>query len=72
GGFRAEGEKYAYGYRVAGYAVADVGVAYEQEHWRAGFNIKNLFDREYYTGGVKNAVALGDDRTMMMTLGYRY
>ncbi|TFY87088.1 TonB-dependent siderophore receptor [Pseudomonas nabeulensis] len=72
GGFRAEGEKYTYGYRVAGYAVADVGVAYEQEHWRAGFNVKNLFDREYYTGGVKNAVALGDDRTMMMTVGYRY
>ena len=72
GGLRAEGEKYAYGYRVAGYAVADIGVAYEQEHWRAGFNVKNLFDREYYTGGVRNAVALGDDRTMMMTLGYRY
>ncbi|KTC63415.1 IclR family transcriptional regulator [Pseudomonas fluorescens ABAC62] len=72
GGFRAEGEKYSYGYNIPGYAVADVGVAYEQEHWRAGFNVKNLFDKEYYTGGVARAVALGDDRTMMMTLGYRY
>ncbi len=72
GGFRGESEKYTNGYFIPGYAVADVGVAYEQTHWRAGFNIKNVFDKQYYTGGVARAVALGDDRTMMMTVGYRY
>ena len=72
GGVRGESERYTNGYFIPGYAVADAGIAYEQTHWRAAFNVKNLFDKHYYAGGLARAVALGDDRTMMMTVGYRY
>lgn len=72
GGLRGEGSRYTYGYDLAGYVVADAGVAYNAEHWRAALTVKNLFDKDYFAGGVRNAVALGDGRITLLTLGYRY
>ncbi|MCC3261829.1 autotransporter domain-containing protein, partial [Paenibacillus polymyxa] len=39
------------------------GVAYDAGRWRAALTMNNLFDKQYYAGGVRNAVALGDGRT---------
>ncbi|WP_144638015.1 TonB-dependent siderophore receptor [Bordetella genomosp. 13] len=72
GGLRGESTRHAYGYLIPGYVVADAGVAYNAEHWRAALTVRNLFDKDYYAGGLAQAVALGDGRTAMMTLGYRY
>lgn len=72
GTVRGESRRHAYGYEIPGYAVADVGVAYHAAHWRAALTVRNLFDKDYFTGGLRNAVALGDGRTAMLTLGYQY
>ncbi|EJL85253.1 TonB-dependent siderophore receptor [Herbaspirillum sp. CF444] len=72
GGVRGQSMQRTSGYRLPGYVVADAGVAYNAARWRAALNVKNLFNTEYYAGGVARAVALGDDRTIMLTLGYRY
>lgn len=72
GAVRGESPRHAYGYEIPGYAVADVGVAYHAAHWRAALTVRNLFDKDYFTGGLRNAVALGDGRTAMLTLGYQY
>ena len=52
--------------------LTDVGVAYNAARWRTALNVKNIFNTQYYAGGLANAVALGDDRVVMLTLGYRY
>ena len=72
GGVRGQGMQRTNGYRLPGYVLADVGVAYNASKWRAALNVKNLFNTDYYAGGLAKAVALGDDRTVMLTLGYRY
>lgn len=72
GGINAVSERYTSGYYLPGYAVANVGVAYGAEHWRAALNINNLFDRQYYAGGLRQAVALGNDRTALMSVSYSY
>lgn len=72
GGARGQGPAHAYTYALPGYTVADVGVAYNQAHWRVAFNIKNLLDQRYFVGGVAAAVAVGTPRTAMLTVGYRY
>lgn len=71
GGLRGQSKQYTYGYYLAGYVVADVGIAYEADHWRAAFNIKNLLNQQYFAGGLKAAVATGDDRNAMFTFGLR-
>lgn len=72
GGLRAEGSRYTYGYDIPGYLVADAGVAYDAGRWRAALTMNNLFDKQYYAGGVRNAVALGDGRTTLVSLALRY
>ncbi|OZI61876.1 TonB-dependent siderophore receptor [Bordetella genomosp. 11] len=72
GGVRGESSRHAYGYEIPGYTVADAGIAYNADHWRAALTVRNLFDKQYFAGGLRNAVALGDDRTVLLTLGYRY
>lgn len=72
GGVNAVSERFTNGYYLPGYAVANVGVAYGAEHWRAALNVNNLFDRDYYAGGLAQAVALGNDRTALMSLTYSY
>ncbi|WP_058362882.1 TonB-dependent siderophore receptor [Xanthomonas translucens] len=72
GGARAEGEKTAYGQRIPGYMVFDAGLAYRQGHWRYALNLKNVFDHDYYSGGLQRAVALGDPRTLLFSVGVDY
>ncbi|AFC85129.1 TonB-dependent receptor [Frateuria aurantia] len=71
GGLRGQSKQYTYGYYLAGYFVADAGIAYEAAHWRAAFNIRNLLNQHYFAGGLKAAVATGDDRNAMFTFGLR-
>ncbi|MCZ2495636.1 TonB-dependent siderophore receptor [Xylophilus sp. Kf1] len=71
-GVRGQGKAAAYTYTLPGYTVADVGVAYDTARWHAAFNIRNLFDQGYYTGGLAAAVAVGTPRTALLTVGYRY
>ncbi|WP_343722559.1 TonB-dependent siderophore receptor [Herbaspirillum seropedicae] len=72
GGVRGQSMMRTNGYTLPGYVLADIGVAYNAERWRTALNVKNVFNTEYYAGGLGKAVALGDDRTVMLTLGYRY
>lgn len=72
GGVHGQSRMRTNGYQLPGYVLTDIGVAYNAERWRAALNVKNLFNTEYYAGGLARAVALGDDRTVMLTLGYRY
>lgn len=72
GGLRGEGSRYTYGYDLPGYLVADAGVAYNAQRWRAALTVNNLLDKHYYAGGVRNAVALGDGRIALLTLSYRH
>jgi iron complex outermembrane receptor protein len=72
GGVHGQSMQRTNGYTLPGYVLADIGVAYNAERWRAALNVKNLFNTEYYAGGLARAVALGDDRSVLLTLGYRY
>ncbi|WP_438282395.1 TonB-dependent siderophore receptor [Pseudomonas alabamensis] len=72
GGLNAVGERYTNGYSLPGYTVVDAGVAYGTPHWRTALNVKNLFDQHYYAGGLAQAVALGNDRTAVMSVTYSY
>lgn len=71
-GIRGEGKKFAYSYDIPGYIVGDIGVGYTAARWRAALNLKNILDQRYYVGGVAAAVAVGNSRTVMLTMGYRY
>jgi len=72
GGVHGQSRQRTNGYSLPGYVLTDVGVAYNAARWRAALNVKNIFNTQYYAGGLANAVALGDDRVVMLTLGYRY
>ncbi|WP_322044410.1 TonB-dependent siderophore receptor [Paraburkholderia sp. J67] len=72
GGVRGQSNLYAYGYTIPGFVVSDVGVGYTAPRWHAALRLSNIFNKHYYTGGLSNAVALGDDRSVMLTLGYSY
>lgn len=61
-------------YKAPGYFTVDTKIAYETEHWRASFNVKNLTGEKYFVafpwfGG---QVAPGDGRAFYGTLAYRY
>lgn len=71
-GMRGQGRAFAYTYNLPGYVVADLGIGYSTARWHAAFNIKNLFDQRYFTGGLAAAVAVGTERMAMLTVGYRY
>jgi iron complex outermembrane recepter protein len=71
-GMRGESVRHAYGYEIPGYVVADAGIAYSAARWRAALTVKNLLDQDYFSGGLRSAVALGDGRGAMLTIGYRY
>jgi iron complex outermembrane receptor protein len=72
GGVRGQSNLYAYGYTIPGFVVSDVGVGYTAPRWHAALRLSNIFNKHYYTGGLSNAVALGDDRSIMLTVGYMY
>ena len=72
GGVHGQSRQRTNGYSLPGYVLTDVGVAYNAARWRTALNVKNIFNTQYYAGGLANAAALGDDRVVMLTLGYRY
>jgi iron complex outermembrane receptor protein len=72
GGLRAAGSRYSYGYTLPGYVTADIGVGYRLGRWDAALNLRNLLDKEYFAGGLQRAVALGDPRTLLFKIGFRY
>ena len=72
GGFHGQSMMRTNGYTLPGYVLTDIGIAYNAARWRAALNMKNIFNTQYYAGGLAKAVALGDDRNIMLTLGYRY
>lgn len=74
-GVRGESAKrgYSFSYTVPGYAVADLGVGYMASHWRAALNVKNVFDKAYYAGGLNNQVLpVGNPRVAMFNLTLNY
>lgn len=71
-GMRGQGKAAAYTYTLPGYVVAELGVGYGTARWHAAFNIRNLFNQRYFTGGLAAAVAVGTERMAMLTVGYRY
>ncbi len=61
-------------YKTPGYFTVDAKIAYETEHWRASFNVKNLTGEKYFVpfawfGG---QVSPGDGRAFYGTLAYKY
>ncbi|MFX5494115.1 TonB-dependent siderophore receptor, partial [Acinetobacter baumannii] len=66
GGVHGQSMMRTNGYTLPGYVLADTGVAYNAERWRAALNVKNIFNTHYYAGGLARAVALGDDRTILL------
>lgn len=74
-GMRAQSAKrgYTFNYTVPGYAVADLGVGYMASHWKAALNVKNVFDKAYYAGGLSNnIVPVGNPRTVMLNVALNY
>lgn len=74
-GARGESAKrgYSFSYTVPGYAVADLGFGYTASHWRAAFNVKNVFDKSYYAGGLNNNVLpVGNPRVAMLNVVLNY
>lgn len=72
GGLRAVGRRDTYGYTLPGYVTADLGVGYRLGRWDAALNVRNLLDKDYSAGGLQRAVALGDPRTLLFKVGFRY
>jgi iron complex outermembrane receptor protein len=61
-------------YQTPGYFTVDAKIAYETEHFRASFNVKNLTGEKYFVpfpwfGG---EVAPGDGRAFYGTVAYKY
>lgn len=74
-GVRGESAKrgYSFNYTVPGYAVADLSAGYVASHWRAALNVKNVFDKAYYAGGLNNNVLpVGNPRTVMLNVTLNY
>ncbi|WP_404994939.1 TonB-dependent siderophore receptor [Cupriavidus pauculus] len=74
-GARGESAKrgYSFSYTVPRYAVADLGFGYTAGHWRAAFNVKNVFDKSYYAGGLNNNVLpVGNPRVAMLNVVLNY
>ncbi|WP_342650436.1 hypothetical protein [Pseudomonas sp. REB1044] len=42
------------------------------DQWRTAFSLKNVFDRRYYAAGLAQAVAVGDERTALMSVAYSF
>ncbi len=68
-GLRHESDKrgFSFDYTVAGYTVADASVSYVGSGYRLALNVKNLFDKTYFAGGLNNnVVTLGDPRQLRL------
>jgi len=71
-GLRAAGARASYGYRIPGYVVLDAALGYRHDRWDLALNVRNLFDHDYFAGGLARAVALGDPRALSLRLRYTY
>jgi iron complex outermembrane receptor protein len=71
-GARAADARISYGYRLAGYTVFDAGLGYRYGAWDYALNVRNLLDRDYFSGGLARAVALGDPRTLSLRVSLRF
>lgn len=70
-GLRYESEKagYSFNYVVPGYTVFDASVSYIGDGYRLNLIVKNLFDRDYFAGGLNNnVIPLGDPRRILATV----
>ncbi|MGQ1266478.1 TonB-dependent siderophore receptor [Acinetobacter baumannii] len=75
GGFRGETYKTVDGLdvHVPGYTVFDTEAGYDAERWGAQLAIRNLFDKDYYTGALnENLVTLGNPRQINFTVKFNY
>jgi iron complex outermembrane receptor protein len=64
-GLRHESSKrgYSFDYTVPAYTVADLALNYTGNGYRVSLNVKNVFDKDTYAGGLSNnVVTLGDPR----------
>ncbi|WP_026441021.1 TonB-dependent siderophore receptor [Acinetobacter tandoii] len=74
-GVRSESKKssYKYDYTLPGYALFDAEMGYDAGTWQASVNAKNIFDKEYYAGGLSNnVVTVGDERQVNFNLRYKF
>lgn len=69
-GARYESEKRgaSFNYTVPDYTVVDAAVNYLGNGYRLALNVRNLFDKVYYAGGLNNnVVTLGDPRQLRLS-----
>jgi iron complex outermembrane recepter protein len=60
-------------YGVPGAVLADAGVHYEWDHWRASINVRNLLDKTYVSScSSTTACFYGERRTALFSLGYHW
>ncbi|UOG18102.1 TonB-dependent siderophore receptor [Acinetobacter sp. PK01] len=74
-GVRSESKKssYKYDYTLPGYALFDAEMGYDAGSWQASVNAKNIFDKEYYAGGLSNnVVTVGDERQVNFNVRYKF
>jgi iron complex outermembrane receptor protein len=62
--------------KIPGYAITDLALEHEMGPWRFSGAINNLFDREYYTYGVRGAATYNaypePERTFLISGEYRW
>jgi len=58
---------------LAAYTIYNADVGYDAEHWGAHLSVRNLFDKEYYSGAIDNRVVLfGNPRQVNFTVKFKY
>lgn len=70
-GLRYESEKqgYSFAYTIPDYTVFDASVSYIGQGYRLSVIAKNLFDRDYFAGGLNNnVIPLGDPRRVLASV----
>jgi len=70
-GLRYESEKqgYSFAYTIPDYTVFDASVSYIGQGYRLSLIAKNLFDRDYFAGGLNNnVIPLGDPRRVLASV----
>ncbi|SFU38675.1 TonB-dependent siderophore receptor [Pseudoduganella namucuonensis] len=74
-GLRHESEKrgYSFDYTVPAYTVVDAAASYSGNGYRVSLNVKNLFGRDTYAGGLSNnVVTLGDPRQVRLNTVFEF
>jgi len=61
-------------YEVGGYYTVDAKIGYENEHFKASLNVKNLTGEEYFVpyAFLGGQVSPGDERAFYGTVAYKY